>query len=91
MPGPHDRLFRYLFNHPARAAALLRHNLPASLFAEVDGSTLRRESGTLVEGERETRNDLLFSARSLHGGRAAALLPYRAPVHGGAEHGAAAA
>jgi flagellar biosynthesis/type III secretory pathway protein FliH len=68
MPGPHDRLFRYLFNHPARATALLRHNLPASLVAEVDWSSLRRESGTLVEGERETRNDLLFSARRLHGG-----------------------
>ena len=68
MAGPHDRFFRYIFNSPARAEALLRHNLPARLTAEVDWSTLRRESGTLVVAERETRNDLLFSARLLHGG-----------------------
>jgi hypothetical protein len=66
MTGPHDRFFRYLFNPPARAEALLRHNLPAQLAAEVDWATLRRESGTLVEGERETRKDLLFSARCRH-------------------------
>ena len=66
MTGPHDRLFRYLFNPPARAEGLLRHNLPAPLAAEVDWTTLRRESGTLVVGERETRKDLLFSARCLH-------------------------
>lgn len=65
MTGPHDRFFRYLFNHTARTEALLRHNLPAFLMAEVDGSSLRRESGTLVDGERETRKDLLFSARCL--------------------------
>jgi hypothetical protein len=68
MPGPHDRFFRYIFNSPVRAEALLRHNLPAQLTTEVDWSTLRRESGTLVVGERETRNDLLFSARCLRGG-----------------------
>jgi predicted transposase YdaD len=68
MTGPHDRFFRYIFSSPARAEALLRHNLPAQLTAEVDWSTLRLESGTLVVGERETRKDLLFSARPLHGG-----------------------
>jgi hypothetical protein len=68
MAGPHDRFFRYIFNSPARAEALLRHNLPAQLANEVDWSTLRRESGTLVVAERETRNDLLFSARPPHGG-----------------------
>ena len=66
MAGPHDRFFRYLFNPPVRAEALLRHNLSAPRAAEVDWSSLRRESGTLVNGERETRQDLLFSARSLH-------------------------
>jgi predicted transposase YdaD len=71
MTGPHDRFFRYLFNHPARAEALLRHNLPASLIAEVDWPSLRRESGTLADWERETRKDLLFSARCLHSGREA--------------------
>jgi hypothetical protein len=65
MSGPHDRFFRYLFNHSARAEALLRHNLPASLIAEVDWPTLRRESGTLADWDRETRKDLLFSARCL--------------------------
>lgn len=55
MTGPHDRFFRYIFSSPARAEALLRHNLPVQLAAEVDWSTLRRESGTLVEWERETR------------------------------------
>jgi predicted transposase YdaD len=66
MTGPHDRFFRYLFNPPSRAEALLRHNLPTQLASEVDWATLRRESGTLVEGERETRQDLLFSVRGLH-------------------------
>jgi len=66
MTGPHDRFFRYIFNPPARAEALLRHNLPAHLAAEVDWSSLRRESGTLVNWERETRQDLLFSAQCLH-------------------------
>jgi hypothetical protein len=65
MTGPHDRFFRYIFNHPARAEALLRHHLPASLIAEVDWSSLRRESGTLTDWDRETRKDLLFSARCL--------------------------
>lgn len=66
MAGPHDRFFRYLFNAPARAEALLRHNLPEPFVAQVDWPSLRRESGTLVEGNRETRQDLLFSARLLH-------------------------
>ena len=70
MTGPHDRFFRYTFAHPERAAALLRHNLPAPLTTVVDWSSLRRESGTLVDWGRETRKDLLFSAR----------------YHGSAEH-----
>ncbi len=66
MAGPHDRFFRYTFAHPERAAALLRYNLPASLTTAVDWSSLRRESGTLVDWGRETRKDLLFSARYRH-------------------------
>jgi hypothetical protein len=66
MTGPHDRLFRYTFNSPARAEVLLRHNLPAWLISAVDWSSLRRESGTLADWDRETRKDLLFSARYLH-------------------------
>src|SRR5690242_13854915 len=58
--GAHDRFFRYTFGHPERAAALLRYNLPASLTTVVDWSSLRRESGTLVDWGRETRKDLLF-------------------------------
>jgi len=64
--APHDRFFRYTFAHPERAAALLRYNLPASLSTGVDWSSLRRESGTLVDWGRETRKDLLFSARYHH-------------------------
>jgi predicted transposase YdaD len=63
MTGPHDRFFRYIFNPPVRAEALLRHNLPVDLATEVDWASLRRESGTLVDWQRETRQDLLFSAR----------------------------
>lgn len=65
MTGPHDRHFRYTFNSPARAEVLLRHNLPEWLISAVDWSSLRRESGTLADWDRETRKDLLFSARYL--------------------------
>ena len=64
--APHDRFFRYTFAHPERAAALLRYNLPGSLTTVVDWSSLRRESGTLVDWGLETRKDLLFSARYHH-------------------------
>jgi predicted transposase YdaD len=71
MAGPHDRFFRYLFGLPERAEALLRHNLPAAVVAEVDWSTLRLESGTRVQGGRETRQDLLYSARGVQAGESA--------------------
>jgi predicted transposase YdaD len=64
--GQHDRFFRYTFAHPERAAALLRYNLPTPLSTAVDWSSLRRESGTLSDWGRETRKDLLFSARYHH-------------------------
>ncbi|KFE60842.1 Rpn family recombination-promoting nuclease/putative transposase [Hyalangium minutum] len=68
MPGPHDLLVRYTFDHPERAAAELRAVLPPEVVAQVDWSSLHRESGSVVDAElRERQSDLLFSAR-LHGG-----------------------
>ena len=49
-----------------KAEALLRHHLPAPLVTEVDWPSLRRESGTLADWDRETRKDLLFSVRCRH-------------------------
>ncbi len=73
MPGPHDLFARYTFEHPRRAEAELRAVLPPAVVAEVDWSTLRRESGSVVDRElRETESDLLFSAR-LRGGRSVLL------------------
>ncbi|HEX8435937.1 Rpn family recombination-promoting nuclease/putative transposase [Archangium sp.] len=64
MSGPHDLFVRYTFGHPERAAAELRATLPAHVIAEVDWSTLRQESGSVVDPElRKTESDLLFSAR----------------------------
>ncbi|MFY0562889.1 Rpn family recombination-promoting nuclease/putative transposase [Archangium lansingense] len=69
MPGPHDLFARYTFGQPERAAAELRAVLPPRIVSQVDWSTLRRESGSVVDPElRETESDLLFSAR-LRGGR----------------------
>ena len=69
MPGPHDLFARYIFGQPERAAAELRAVLPPQVVSEVDWSTLRRESGTVVDPElRETESDLLFTAR-LRAGR----------------------
>ncbi|MBZ4423274.1 Rpn family recombination-promoting nuclease/putative transposase [Myxococcus sp. RHSTA-1-4] len=64
MSGPHDRFVRYTFGHPERAAAELRAVLPAHLVSEVDWTSLRTESGTVVDPElRATESDLLFTAR----------------------------
>jgi predicted transposase YdaD len=69
MSGPHDLFVRFTFGHPERAAAELRAVLPPGVEAEVDWSTLHRESGSVVDPKlRETENDLLFSAR-MRGGR----------------------
>jgi predicted transposase YdaD len=68
MPGPHDQLVRFTFEHPERAAAELRAVLPPQVVAQIDWSSLRRESGSVVDEElRESQSDLLFSAR-LQGG-----------------------
>jgi predicted transposase YdaD len=64
MPGPHDLFARYTFGHPERAEAELRAILPPHVVSEVDWSSLRRESGSVVDPElRETESDLLFTAR----------------------------
>ena len=64
MSGPHDRLARYTFGHPERAEAELRAVLPERITAAVDWSSLRQEQLSVVdEALKETRRDLLFSAR----------------------------
>jgi len=64
MSGPHDRLARYTFGHPRRAEAELRAVLPERITAAVDWSSLRQEQISVVdEALKETRRDLLFSAR----------------------------
>jgi predicted transposase YdaD len=68
MPGPHDLFVRFTLGQPERAAAELRAALPQDVVSRVDWSTLRRESGSVVDPElRETQSDLLFSARLLGG------------------------
>ena len=70
MSGPHDRLVRFTFDHPERAAAELRAALPDFVVSEVDWSSLQPERGSVVDPElRQTETDLLFSAR-LRGGQA---------------------
>ncbi|HYI00295.1 Rpn family recombination-promoting nuclease/putative transposase [Hyalangium sp.] len=70
MSGPHDRLVRFTFDHPERAATELRAALPAFVVSQVDWASLQPERGSVVDPElRETETDLLFSAR-LRGGRA---------------------
>jgi predicted transposase YdaD len=64
MSGPHDLFVRYTFGSPERAEAELRAILPAHVISEVDWSSLRQESGSVVDPElRETESDLLFTAR----------------------------
>ncbi len=70
MPGPHDLFARFTFGHPERAMAELRAALPSFVVSRVDWSTLRRESGSVVDPRlRETQSDLLFSARLKDSGR----------------------
>jgi hypothetical protein len=69
MSGVHDRFVRYTFSPPERAEAELRAVLPPRVVSDVDWSSLRRESGSVVDPElRQTETDLLFSAR-LRSGR----------------------
>jgi predicted transposase YdaD len=58
---PHDALFRSAFEHPADAAAQLRHALPPTLVDAIDWSTLRAEPGSFIDPELEGReSDLLL-------------------------------
>jgi predicted transposase YdaD len=69
MSGPHDRLVRFTFDHPERAAAELRAALPDFVVSQVDWTSLKPERGSVVDPElRQTETDMLFSAR-LRGGR----------------------
>jgi hypothetical protein len=64
MSGTHDRLVRFTFGHPERAAAELRAVLPAFVVSRVDWTSLKLERGSVVDPAlRETETDLLFSAR----------------------------
>jgi predicted transposase/invertase (TIGR01784 family) len=65
MSGPSDRLFRYGYKHLEVAEAALRQILPPELVAAVDWSTLRFEPEIVVDPERETRKDVVLSARLL--------------------------
>jgi predicted transposase YdaD len=61
---PHDALFKWAFEAPADAAALLRELLPAAVRDAIVWSTLDRERGSFVDRTLADRhNDLLFSAR----------------------------
>jgi predicted transposase/invertase (TIGR01784 family) len=60
----HDALFKAAFEHPAHAAGLFRHHLPAALANAIDWSTLALEPGSYVdETLGRSHSDLLFSAR----------------------------
>ena len=59
----HDKLFKAGFSDPVNAAAFLKAELPASVSALIDWSSLRLESGSFVDSElRHCESDLLFSA-----------------------------
>lgn len=63
-PTPHDALFKYVFGEPEQARGLLQSLLPEDFAGRIDWSTLHPESETFVERHlRETRSDLIFSAR----------------------------
>jgi hypothetical protein len=60
---PHDAFFKWAFEAPADAAALLREIVPAAVRDEIVWSTLDRERGSFVDRTLADRhNDLLFSA-----------------------------
>ena len=58
---PHDRYFRESFGRVEVARDFLRHNLPATLLAEVDLATLEIATDTYVaEDLREDCSDLVY-------------------------------
>jgi len=68
---PHDGLFRWTFQTPTNAAALLRSIIPADLRDVIAWDRLTLEPGELPApaGDDDRRTDLLFSA-DIPGGRA---------------------
>lgn len=66
--SPHDALFRFTFNQPEHAAALLRLLLPPEVCARLDWSSVQLLPGTRLDRRlRRHQTDLLFTVR----GRAA--------------------
>ena len=60
---PHDAIFKWGFEDPAAAAALLRELVPAAIRDAIDWSSLRSEPGAFIDRVLADRhNDLLFSA-----------------------------
>lgn len=67
---PHDALFKSVFEHPAHAAAELRHILPEGIVDAIDWSSLVLEPGSFVTPElADQHSDLLFSARAAPAGQ----------------------
>ena len=58
MPGPHDLFARYTFGRPERAEAELRAVLPAQVISAVDWSSLRLDTGSVVNPELERQGIL---------------------------------
>ena len=59
---PHDSLFRAVFSDPAAAVAFLRANLPESVSAGLQWSTLALRNNTFIDDElRNSESDLLFA------------------------------
>lgn len=69
MPArPHDALFKWAFETPADAAALLRELLPPAVRDAIAWETLNDASGSFVDGALADRHgDLLFVAQSRTG------------------------
>ena len=61
---PHDALFKWAFEDPEDAAALLRDLLPPAIRGAIAWASLRAERGSFIDRVLADRhNDLLFSAR----------------------------
>jgi len=61
---PHDAFTKYALSDPRRAETLFRSKLPETISSRVDWPTLKLQPSTFVDTDlRETRADLLFTAR----------------------------
>lgn len=62
--SPHDVLFKQFLAHPETAHDLLQRHLPPAVLDICDLSTLRLESGSMIEEElRACYSDVLYSLR----------------------------